>query len=49
MAALSSRPLLKSLTIDTLEQYVYVGSYANPLDVIRLGTGIGSIVDAKTQ
>ena len=47
MAALSFRPIVKGLSIDTLEQYVYVGSYTNPLNVIRLGAGTGSIVDAQ--
>ena len=49
MAALSLNPLLKSLPIDALEQYFYVASKTNPLDVVRLGAGTGSIVDAQRQ
>ena len=49
MAALSFLPILKSFSVDTLEQYVYVAFYNNPLDVVRLGTGTGSIVDAQRQ
>ena len=49
MAALLINPIVKSLTVDTLEQYVYVASRTNPLDVVRLGAGTGSIVDAQTQ
>ena len=49
VAALSLDPIIKSLSIDTLEQYVYVGSRTNPLDVVRLGAGTGAIVDAQRQ
>ena len=47
MAALSFWPILKSLSVDTLEQHVYVASWTNPLDVVRFGAGTGSIVDAQ--
>ena len=47
MAAFYLKPILKSLSVDTLEQYVYVASNANPLDVVRLGAGTGTIVDAQ--
>ena len=47
MSALSLWPIIKSLSVDTLEQHVYVASSNNPLDVVRLGTGTGSIVDAQ--
>ena len=49
MAALSPQPIVKSLSVDTLEQHVYVASKTNPLDVVRLGTGTGSIVDSQRQ
>ena len=49
MAALSFYPTVKSLTVDTSEQYVYVAKYSNPLDVVRLGADTGAIVDAQTQ
>ena len=48
MAALSLFPILKSLSVDALEQNVYVAGYTNPLNVVRLGAGTGSIVDAQT-
>ena len=48
MAALSFEPIKKSLFVDTLEQYVYVASWNNPLEVVRLGAGTGTIVDAQT-
>ena len=47
MAVLSLIPIVKSLSVDALEQIVYVAGYTNPLDVVRLGTGTGSIVDAQ--
>ena len=47
MAAYSFQPTVKSLTIDTLEQHVYVAGWTNPLDVVRLGADTGSIVDAQ--
>ena len=47
MAAFSFLPILKSLYVDILEQHVYVAGYTNPLDVVRLGSGSGSIVDAQ--
>ena len=49
MAALSFEPIMKSLSVDPLEQYVYVAGRTSPLDVVRLGTGTGSIVDAQRQ
>ena len=49
MAALSFSPIMKSLSVDTLEQHVYVASRVNPLDVVRLGAGTGAIVDAQRQ
>ena len=48
MAALSFNPIINSLSVDVLEQHAYVGSYKNPLDVVRLGAGTGAIVDAQT-
>ena len=47
MAALLFQPIIKSLSIDTNEQYVYVAGATNPLDVVRLGAGTGAIVDAQ--
>ena len=47
MAALSFQPTAKTLLVDTLEQHAYVWSYKNPLDVVRLGTGTGAIVDTQ--
>ena len=47
MAALSFNPIVKSLSVDASEQYVYVGRNANPLDVVRLGAGTGAIVGAQ--
>ena len=50
MAALSFQPPVKGLSVDTLEQHVYVAAYStNPLDIVRLGTGTGAIVDAQRQ
>ena len=49
MAALKFWSLLKSLSVDTLEQHVYVASISDPLDVVRLGAGTGAIVDAQRQ
>ena len=48
IAALSFQQIIKSLSVDTLEQYVYVASRTSSLDVVRLGAGTGSIVDAQT-
>ena len=48
MAALSFNPLVKSLTVDALEQYVYVARFSSALDVVRFGAGSGAIVDAQT-
>ena len=49
MAALSFSPIIKSLTVDSSEQYVYVASYTNPIDVIKLDSSTGSIVDQRRQ
>ena len=49
MAALSFEPTMKSLSVDALEQYVYVVVNTSPLDVVRLGASAGSIVDAQRQ
>ena len=49
MAALSFWSIVKSLSVNTLEQHVYVASSSNPLDVVRLGAGTGVIVDAQRQ
>ena len=49
MSAPSIYPTMKSLSIDTLEQYVYAAIYSSPLEVVRFGAGTGAIVDAKEQ
>ena len=49
MAALSFNPIMKSLSVGTSEQHVYVARNNNPLDVVRLGAGTGAIVDAQRQ
>ena len=48
MTALLLQPLAKSLAVDALDQYVYVASSSNPLNVIRLNSNTGAIVDAQT-
>ena len=47
MAAISLNPIEKSLTVDILEQYVYVASYTSQLDVVRLLSTTGAIIDAQ--
>ena len=49
MAALSLQPSMKSLSVDALEQHVYVEISANPLNVVRFGAETGAIVDAQIQ
>ena len=50
MTAFVPDPASKSLAIDESEQLVYFWvSWGNPLDVIRLGSDAGGIVDAKRQ
>ena len=49
MAAFSFVAILKSLSVSTLEQTVYVASNTNPLNVVRLRADTGAIVDAQTQ
>ena len=48
MAALLFNPLIKSLSVDALEQYVYAARFSSPLDVVRFGADTGAIVDAQT-
>ena len=47
MTALNFHPNMKSLAVDSLEQFVFISSYTSPLDVVRLATNTGSIVDAQ--
>ena len=47
LAAFSFIPAIKSLAVDASERYAYIGSWTNPLDVIRLSTDTGSIVDTQ--
>ena len=42
------QPIMKSLTIDSDEQFVYFGIYKNPLDVWRLSADTGSVVSAQS-
>ena len=49
MTAISFGLIQKSLAVDLNEQYVYVGNNANPLDVIRLTSSAGTIVDSQRQ
>ena len=49
MAALSFNPIIKSLIFDSSEQYVYVASFTNPVDVVRLSSSTGSIIDQRRQ
>ena len=49
IAAISFDPIMKSLSIDQNEQYIYLGGSTSPLDVIRFSTDTGSIVDAQRQ
>ena len=45
MIILPFEPIEKGLALDTDEKHVFVGSYTNILDVVRLGSRTGSIVD----
>ena len=47
MAALLFNPLIKSLSVDALEQYVYAARFSSPLDVVRFGADTGALVDAQ--
>ena len=47
MAALLFQPIMKSLSVDTQEQIVYVSGWTSLLDVVRLGADTGAIVDAQ--
>ena len=49
MSALSSYATMEGLSVDSLEQHVYVARKTNPLDVVRLGADTGAIVDAQRQ
>ena len=47
MAAFSSRPLMKSLSVTPNEQHVLFGWDVYPLDILRLSTNDGAIVDSQ--
>ena len=47
VTSISFDPLMKSLTIDSTEKHVYFGSLTNPLDVCRLSTDTGIVVDSQ--
>ena len=48
MTALSVNPIVKSLSIDSNEQNVYIGStFTTALNVIRMDSSTGGIVDAQ--
>ena len=49
MAAVLVSPIQKSLSLTTNEQYVYFGSYTNPMNVWRINASDGTIYDAQTQ
>ena len=48
MASFSFRPIEKSLFIDSIEQCLYIGSYTNPLNILRLSPSTGALLDAQT-
>ena len=47
MAVVSFWPIQKSLTVDPSENYAYIASNTNPLDIVRFGSSTGSIVDSQ--
>ena len=48
MSALLFQPIIKSLSLDGNEQNAYIGSMTNNLNVWRLATSNGAIIDAQT-
>ena len=49
MTALNLSPVMKSLSVDTNEQYVYIASWSSPIDIVRMNAATGVIVDSVTQ
>ena len=47
MASISFFPIKRGLAVDPKEQYVWLASYTNPLDVARMLASTGAIVDAQ--
>ena len=47
MTSLSFDLIQNSLTVDDSESYIYVGSYTDMLEVVRLASGTGALVDAQ--
>ena len=47
LVILPFEPIAKGLALDADEQHLFAGSYTNILDVARLGTSTGSIVDIQ--
>ena len=49
MAAFLIAPAQKGLAVDSSEQYVYVACDTSPMNVIRMSSSTGTIVDVKKQ
>ena len=47
LVILPFEPIAKGLVLDADEKHVFVSSYTNILDVARLGSSTGSIVDSQ--
>ena len=47
--AYSGMPAVKSLAVDSSDQYIYVGKYENPFVVIQLNTIDGSFASAQSM
>ena len=49
MTVVSFTPDIKSLSIDSNEQYICFCSYSNPINVVRISASTGTIIDAQRQ
>ena len=49
MTAFNLSPVMKSLSVDPNEQYVYIASWSSPIDIVRMNAVTGVIVDLITQ
>ena len=47
MAAFAFQSIQKSIVVDDSENYVYIGVYTNPLDVLRISSTTGALIDAQ--
>ena len=47
MTAVSQEPIQKGLAVDANELYAFIGLYTNPLDVVRLQSTTGGIIDTQ--